>query len=628
MCFLSKTKNVFCSLICILFSFNLPFHLLAQATDTIAIDEVVVSATKTLVNRNQVPLTISVISSKVIDESGESSILPILSERIPGLFVTERGVTGFGIATGAAGALNIRGVGGGNKVLMLFDGQPQWAGIFGHHLPDTYSNADADRVEVVRGPASLLYGSNAMGGVVNIITRKAKEDGLHGRGRLLYGSYNTQKYMINVGGKKGKFNSYLSLNYDRTDGHRENSEFNIVDGYAKVGYEFSSHWNASSDAILAYFTTNNPGTEQAPLIDSWANALRGTCSFSLENSYERASGAVQAFYNFGRHKVNDGWLNGQPRPIIFNSNDYNAGLTLYESLRLFKGNLITLGFDYKTWGGHAWNDSVNSVGTSNIIDKNVYEGATYLLIQQTLASKWTLNAGARLEMNETYGAEWVPQVGVVFRATHKTDLKASISKGFRSPNIRELYMYGPVANPDLKPESMVNFECSILQRMLDGKLALELNAFVAKGKNMIQVVKENGQDKNKNVGKFINTGFEFAGDYRVLPTLELNANYSFLHTDTPILAAPKHQAFFNVAWSISRFTIASSLQYVGDLYTKVGDNPQTENYLLLNGKISCRLYKWLSLFFNGDNLTNQSYTINYGFPMPGVVFMGGIDFKF
>ena len=91
--------------------------------------------------------------------------------------MTQKGITGFGVSEGAAGTVNIRGVGSGNKVLMLFDGQPQWAGVFGHSLPDTYVASDVERVEVIRGPGSLLYGSNAMGGVVNIITRHHKQEG-------------------------------------------------------------------------------------------------------------------------------------------------------------------------------------------------------------------------------------------------------------------------------------------------------------------------------------------------------------------------------------------------------------------------------------------------------------------
>ena len=138
---------------------------------------VVISANKIQVNRNSVPLTISVIDRDQIEASSESALLPVLSERVPGLFVTEKGITGFGVSNGSAGTVNIRGVGQGNKVLMLFDGQPQWAGVFGHSLPDTYVASDIERVEVIRGPGSLLYGSNAMGGVVNIITRQHKQEG-------------------------------------------------------------------------------------------------------------------------------------------------------------------------------------------------------------------------------------------------------------------------------------------------------------------------------------------------------------------------------------------------------------------------------------------------------------------
>ena len=89
---------------------------------------------------------------------------------------------------------------------------------FSHALPDTYVASDIERVEVVRGPGSLLYGSNAMGGVVNIITRQHLEQGRRTQARVMYGSYNTQKYMINNGYNIGKFSSFLSVNHVRVGG--------------------------------------------------------------------------------------------------------------------------------------------------------------------------------------------------------------------------------------------------------------------------------------------------------------------------------------------------------------------------------------------------------------------------
>jgi iron complex outermembrane receptor protein len=167
--------------------------------DTISIDEVVITGSKTSVNRNNVPLTVSVVSKEKIENSSESALLPVLSEQVPSLFVTERGITGFGVSTGSAGQIMLRGIGGSpnTEVLVLVDGNPQFMGVMGHPLPDTYIASDVEKVEVIHGAASTLYGTNAMGGVINIITKEQKEDGFSANGRLMYGSYNTQKYMAN-----------------------------------------------------------------------------------------------------------------------------------------------------------------------------------------------------------------------------------------------------------------------------------------------------------------------------------------------------------------------------------------------------------------------------------------------
>jgi iron complex outermembrane receptor protein len=201
--------------------------------DTINLDEVVVTGTTIKVNKRNIPMAVSVVNNQQIKESIETAILPVLNGRVPGLFVTERGIMGFGVSTGAAGQITIRGIGGSptTGVLMLIDGHPQFMGIFGHPLSDSYVASDIERVEVIRGPGSILYGSNAMGGVINIITKKQIEDGFHGNANFMYGSYNTQKYMASAGYKKNKLSLFASINHDQTDGHRPNSDFTITNGY-------------------------------------------------------------------------------------------------------------------------------------------------------------------------------------------------------------------------------------------------------------------------------------------------------------------------------------------------------------------------------------------------------------
>lgn len=598
---------------------------------------VVISANKIQVNRNSVPLSISVVDRDEIEASSESALLPVLSQRVPGLFVTQKGITGFGVNDGSAGTVNIRGVGQGNKVLMLFDGQPQWAGIFGHALPDTYVASDVERVEVIRGPGSLMYGSNAMGGVVNIITRHHKQQGRRTQARIMYGSYNTQKYMVNNGYNLGNFSSFISVNHDRTDGHRPNSKFHITNGFANLGYKINDHYRVTGDLSLAKFKTQNPGTIDEPVLDYLVDVLRGTTSFALENHHEKTSGALRVFYNWGNHEVNDGYEpGGTPRTYLFRSDDHNTGVLLYQSFRLVEGNTFTAGIDYKNWGGHAWNDSINGP-KGELIDKSVNEVAGYVIMQQDLFDMLSINAGVRYEHNSVFGGEWVPQAGLTFRPFEGNVIRASFSKGFRSPNIREMYMWG-AANDELKPENMLNYEVAVGQSFLDGRLYGEVTAFFIDGKNMIESVSViPGQQypmKNRNVGTFTNKGIEFEGRYQILGNLSVDMNYSYLHTSKPLLAAPAHKLNVGATYAPGRFTFNANVQSVYDLYVRLAGEKVSEvkeNYTVLNARAAYRFGsrdKGLNLFVKGENLTATRYTINYGFPMPKAVFMGGIDVTF
>ena len=213
--------------------------------------------------------------------------------------------------------------------------------------------------------------------------------------------------MINNGYNIGNFSSYISLNHDRTDGHRPDSKFHITNGFAKLGYKIDDHYKVTGDVSLAKFKNQNPGEITNPLIDNIMNILRGTTSFALENNYGKTSGALRAFYNWGHHKIDDGYNpGGTPNPYLFYSDDHNAGFLLYQSFRLVKGNSFTVGIDYKNWGGHAWQDSIND-NQNELVNKTVNEVAGYVIMQQDLFDKVSLNAGVRYEHNSIFGGEWI-----------------------------------------------------------------------------------------------------------------------------------------------------------------------------------------------------------------------------
>lgn len=578
------------------------------------------------------PLDVTIVGASEINKSTESSLLPVLMTQVPGLFVSERGFEGYGVSGGAAGSVSIRGVGGGNKVLFMIDGMPQFAGIFGHALPDTYVANGVERVEVVKGPSSLLYGSNAMGGSVNIVTKTQKEDGVSGRARAMFGSFTTQKFNLATGVRKGGFSAYAGGQLDRSNGYRKGSEFWLANEYLNAQYRFNSHWRIGANADMTQSKANNPGTIQDPLESMWTKIFRGTASLFAYNSYDKYNGGVQAYVNWGKHKIDDGYnpISGTPRTYLFNSTDYNVGLTLFQTLNLWQANDLSVGFDMVHWGGHSWNtDKADSSKKSNDFKESETDVAAYVMMQQGFFSDMlSVNAGVRYQHGSQYGNMWVPQAGVVFHPAAMSEIKFSFSKGFRAPNLRELYLYAP-ANPDLKPEYMLNYELSYRQHFLNGKLMAGAALYYIDGKDMIQTMRVDGRPKNMNVGKFKNMGFELEAAYRINHLWNISANYAYLHTDNSTIYAPKNKLNASVTYSPKSFEFTLEDSSVWAMQNGAPDGATT-SYTLLNFRAA---YTYgvkvpVTLFVKVDNITNKHYEVVYGCPMPGTTLMGGAEFTF
>lgn len=601
-----------------------------QINDTIRLDEVIVTGTLPKVNPRNVPMSISVVGERQIQNRLEPSLLPLLTEEVPGLFITQRGVMGYGVAAGAAGGMSIRGIGGAptSGVLVLIDGHPQYMGLMGHPLADSYQSLMAERVEVVRGPASVLYGSNAMGGVINIITKEQKRNGARHSARVMYGNYNTLSAEASGGWKKERLRVNGNIGYNRSGGHRENMDFEQIDGYGKIGYDFTRNWSGLIDLNLSNTRSSNPGTTAAPIIDNDADITRGMASFALENEYEKTSGALIFFYNSGTHRINDGYSEGQqPKPFRFNSDDQMLGFSAYQSYAFFEGNRTTAGFDFQRYGGKAWNKFPDESNNVQLADVHLNDVAGYINVQQSLLeNRLTLNAGIRLDNHEKNGPEWIPQFGLSFAPAASTVVKAVISKGFRNPTIREMYMFPP-QNPDLLPERLMNYEVSLMQSLLQNRLNLGLNLFYIKGDNMIRQA-EPGIGKWENSGKVENKGFEISADYQATRDLRLSANYSLLDMTYKILAAPEHKLYMGGSYTKERWNLSTGIQYIGNLYKAVRPEPVRESFVLWNARINYRALGWLNLFLKGENLLGQEYEINAGYPMPKTTLFGGIKLRF
>ncbi|HAK00446.1 MAG TPA: TonB-dependent receptor, partial [Bacteroidales bacterium] len=528
----------------------------------------------------------------------------------------------------AAGGMRLRGIGGSptTGLLVLIDGIPQYMGLMGHPIADAYQTTSAERIEVVRGPASVIYGSKAMGGVINIVTPKLTRDTVFTNIRFNYGPFHTIESLISNRIQRGRFNSKVSVSYNRTDGHRDNMEFGQLTGFAKLGYNLSNQWNVNTSFNLMHFEASNPGTLANPLIDNDSEITRGMATLSVENTYHLTSGAARFYYNWGKHIINDGFApGGLPRDFLFNSNDKMLGVSVYQTASLLPNNRITVGLDYRMFGGRAVREFTDN-RIMSLVDTTLSEYAGYINVRQGIGSFLTLDAGLRYDNHSRTGSQWIPQAGASLHLPNSLVIKALASRGFRNPTIRELFMF-PLQNPDLMPESLMNYEISIAHRIFADRLAYSLSVFYIVGDNIIQTVPVGGRPRNVNTGEIRNSGIEASVTYNINRHWTANANYSWLNMEFPVLAAPEHKAFLGIEYTNQQIRVSTGVQYVSGLFTSLIP-AEISNFVLWSVRGSYQINRHIGLFVSGENLLNQAYEINIGYPMPKATFFAGMNFNF
>ena len=594
------------------------------ADTTRILEEVVVTGTNGKVPRKLLPYTVSVIDNRQLEATGQTQVLSAISGMVPSLFVTERSIFGFGVSNGGSGHIKLRGVGGdrASAVLMMVDGQPQFAGIYSHHIADFYDKEYVERVEVLRGPGSVLYGSNAMAGTINVITKTAKENGVKTTIQSQYGSYNTWLSSATNSIRYGKFSSLVSLSYNRTDGTVDNFDFKQADGYAKIGYDFSDKWSAYLDYTLMNFRGNDPiyptlsNPESTDIYRQ--NIIRGETAATVSNNYGSTSGSARIYYSYGNHFVDD--------PRHFHSKDDRFGILLYQNFRPWHSASATVGFDFDTYSGEipvSGGNNHTEGSMSTIARKAVTEYSPYITMSQMfLDNLININGGMRMANSDKFDTQWVPQFGFSLNPGYGLTVKGNLAMGYRNPSFRELYLYR-MANPDLQPEKMMNYEVSV-SKSFSRYFSAELTAYYSKGDNLIQQV----DMKNMNTGRFINKGIEFSARSHPLDNLWLNASYSYLHTSLDNLTgAPKNQYYIGVQWEPWKFiSLDVDLKGAGGLY--VAENVKNQNYALLNLKASWQICHYISVFTRLENITDTHYVINSGYDMPGFTAMGGFKVSF
>lgn len=593
-------------LLLVLIGFSSP--LIAQEKPRYLFPPIVVTATRTEKSVEDVSATVSVVTEEDIEASNATSCTDILNT-LPGLFVQKTG--SFGRAD-----VDIRGIGQrGRRIMVLIDGRPVKMGLFGCTVTHSLPLNNVKRIEVVRGPLSVLYGSDALGGVINIITKRAKQ-GFETDATASYGTYNTQQYRLRHGGTFKRFYYYFTADKRRTDGHRPNSDYDGEDYTAKAGLTLLKNVEATFSGKYFHGKKWEPGPESNPTPDAWNDYKRWAIDLTFTGKWEKSDASLKFYRNYGHHKFSDGW----------HSKDYTNGIMFKYSTKALVNNEFTFGFDFRKQGGKRLSSPERKW------DKSEY--AFFLLNEYTFFRRTILSLGGRWNHDSVYGGEFCPHVGLVFHPGGGTILRSAVNKGFRSPQINELYMFPP-STTDLKPERVWNYELGLEQRITDRLLA-DVVFYRIKGDNLI----ERGPNPSpppkfrfQNTGEFDFKGLEVGLKGVLGKGLSGMLYYTHLDVGDKTKGRPENKIDLSLRYRQGRFFAAFNAQYVADYYAEDEHQKPLPDYLLVNLKVTYRLLPYLKLFCAVDNLFDRRYKIYADlpgagagvYPMPGRSFTAGLS---
>ena len=571
---------------------------------------VVVTATMTPKALKDCATTVNVVEKTDMKFLSAGSALDILGY-YPGIFVNRSG--DFGRAD-----VDIRGLGQNcRRVAVLVDGKPEKMGLYGCAVSHAFPLDNVERIEVIKGPASVLYGGEAMGGAVNIITHMP-EDKFETDISAFFGSYNTQQYNLKHGGNLEKFSYFFTFDKRSSDGHIENAGYSGYSFTGKIKVDLSDHTGISVQGKYFDGKKYEQGTVDEPLTDFWNDYRRGAVDLSFTHEWNNNDLLVKIYRNFGKHQFSDGW----------DSNDFTNGAMARFTTRAIRNNELTVGGDFRFFGGESFNWPVGEW------DKK--EGSLFIQDEYILNTKWIFSTGLRVQFDSLYGKELCPHLGLVFQASNNTLFRAAVSKGFRSPQLNELYMY-PAANPDLEPERVWNYELGFEQDF-NNRITLKGSIFHMEGSNMIQTVLNDAPPPMyifANTGEFSFNGAEVELDAVLNRYLSGRISYAYMDYGDYTRGRPGQKADFSLRFRNKRFSAALTGRYVTDYYAGDFSENRIPSYFLLNTRFIITLSRGLELVVDANNILDKQYNIYGEFPgltaglyrMPGRNFQVGFRFR-
>ena len=535
---------------------------------------------------------------------------------------------------------------------MLFDGvrlyDPSYPGNDFGDFWSWFDTENFERIEIVRGPQSALYGSNAMTGAVNLIPRKGGGP-FEARFKGGYGHYDTWRGTGCVKGSLGPLGYFLGISRVNTDGLYRDSKFrqstadtnlnltpfaNSPNQILKTlkldytlryayGYLNYSQWDWKS--FKAY---NDPCAERRQIIllhhftvslkpaNWWHSKLTVGYHFTKRDYFDRDDGVLA--YRADGSAVTDSYMDalyhGKVYPVIF-QNDFfykdwiilSTGIEHYRE----KGEF----YNASPWGTKEYDDEVSTT--------SYFANLFLLLMDERLA----VNLGGRVDDHQEFGTHFTYKVGTAYFLTDTLKIKANLGTGFRAPSLFNLYdpRYG---NPDLDPEESTGGDIGVEQELLGGKFRWSVNWFYTHYKERISFNYATWRYYNSGGG--LATGLETETEIRPYSWLSLGLNYTYTEGqegDYENLAlVPHHQIGARVSLEWQKLHLNLYYKYVGRRPAYDHEHMMAD-YSRVDLTGSYAVTDYAEVFFRVENLFDVDYEWAAGYRAPGFNLFAGIKLK-
>jgi vitamin B12 transporter len=622
--------------------------------DDASLDDIVIVATRSPTPLSHIGNSVTVIDAPAIQESQASAVADLLAQT-PGVVFARNG------GVGQLTSVFIRGA-GSDETVVLIDGvqiTDAWSTAGGYFFDDLLS-AGIGRIEILRGAQSTLYGSQAMGGVINIIS--AEPDGpFGGRFAAEAGSHNTGYLSANIGGKGDALlwqvsaDGYGSSGYpafDRDHGGTRADASQIAGGNARIRYDFTP--TVQFDA-RAYYSQGRVDTDG---FDTPSGSFGDDNEYSKKSHFVGYAGlnvatADRSLVNrLAIHYANSEQREYDPGPR------YAAAFYANADLETFYGIGHTTREEYQgTWHiGAGWHavfgvqHEANTIRTDTpafdyspaVLENDTTTNSAYAQLQGEITEGLTLTAGERYDRHSQFGGHSTGQFAAAWAIPgSQTILRASFGQGFKAPSLYQLFSANGVGNAALRPEAATSWDASIEQRALDGHLQLAATYFHRDSHDLIdffecpvfmggspQCVAAVFGGYYANIDEATAHGVELAATYRPDDALTLSANYTLTATENrspgsadygdELVRRPHDaaNASLSYCWS-SRLAATIAGRYVGRTFDDVANQHPLGGYVLTDLRLSWQQSDRLEVYGRINNVAGKHYEMAYQYGTPG-----------